>query len=1208
MLLVAFLVGLCVPVVAQTTTSTNQATKTFGEQDYNNSAITGLVDDVIYYSGISGTGSQDPSMGRDHTDIGIAEWYDNYRLQLYTNNHLVIKSENTRALITGITITLQSWRSNTGNTWSVISAKNASTSLNNVTVSRDWSTVTVNLNSQSASEVILAVGSQANISSITITYTYLLEESIITLTSAAGTTLEKGQVTILEPLTNSDGVVSFVSSNTSVATVSERGVVSTVGVGTVTLTASIPATKRYLACSATIDITVKEPEPDPNAWTADSLLTIQGVKPVANGKTKYYLKNVGTGLNINYGGEWGTHCIESQSAHPIILEDNGDGTYAIASFAGYLESNTLWMDSLRYSKDGVLLSKWRLVPVTDYPGQYHLVGDYNRLLSSVGNLSGLLVLKSDEGKAFQRWIFTTGPDIKESLMPHASADLPVDVTVAIRGASFDLIDDFEVVKNTPEAYDSIMPYLATYWTNYTTYDTWVWDRGVRSWNPEEYNYCNIIENLGSSVYVSYNMKLPPGAYRFTCEGFYRYSGSSDDNVYVRLYDSEEQSALGTIKLAKNTSVTYGINDEAAKIFRDNDNYLQETTFFLGDTTQVQIQVDRDGNSNSHLIYLDNFNLYYTGFPTVAPAYVAEPYWNDILWEGDLGILCIWNKETQSYDYYGRQTSGFTETELNEMFEQAMREYELYQALVEASEPAIQNALDNADDNIIYKNYLTANINAYKELLGDVGDQAFISKLKELGVDPDNLDNTITDRLKYYDAIAKMEEAFAYAMAEDAKETGKEEIEGADDHIDFSGAIFNHTFDFFTLVGNLNKPKGWTYVDANDTQVALNAHETYKTTGVDGMYLFNTWGFNASSEANFGGTPISQTVTDLPTGTYLLSALMTSDAGNHLSIYAEDKERIFQVDHAKNIFDDYGVRFEVGTDGNAFLGVAGAKDDGTCTKDANGRWYKCDNFRLEYLPNGVLTLKEDAERITNIDDSFRGVKVERSKMSTTKWSTFVVPFSMAVPSDWEVMEITGAEARPVEGSEYEDLNLEFAAATSIEAGKPYLVRLKAEPTDGTIRTAVSTSTPNVAVKTRTFDNPQITVLGNGYDYTVEFIGSYTQCTIPNSLDANGNETGTNYYFLSGNRFYRSTGNGNVMKGFRGYFKVTQTKQPDAPAGAKGLRSLAMTRTETDIENVVDNEEVTVVAIYNVNGVKLESMQPGINILRMNNGTTKKVMVK
>lgn len=1202
--LVALLVGLCMPMMAQET-STFRPAKEFGASDYSNSALIGDIDTKISYEAKKGSGNNNPTFGRDWALV-----YYNYRLQLYKNNQLVIKSKDSGAAITSVVLTLQSSDSNNGGTWSV-SAKKGTSTLNNVLVNRNGTSVTVNLNSQSADEVTLTVSSQANIKVIQVVYSYEFKTPSVTLTSAAGTELTKGQVTILETTSNSNGTVSYTSNNTSVATVSSTGVVSTVGIGEVTLTANVAAAGRFTAGSASIKITVKEPEPDPNAWTVDSLLTIQGVKPVANGKTKYYLKNVGTGLNINYGGEWGTHCIESQSAHPIVLEDNGDGTYAIASFAGYLESNTLWMDSLQYSEDGVLLSKWRLEPVDGYPGQYHIIGDYDRYLSSVGNRSGLLVLKANEAKAFQRWVFTTGPDIRNSLMPHASADLPIDVTVAIRGASFDLIDDFEVVKNTPEAYDSIMPYLATYWTNYTTYDTWVWNRGVRSWNPEEYNYCNIIENLGSSVYVSYNMTLPPGAYRFTCEGFYRYSGSSDDNVYVRLYDSEEQSALGTIKLAKNTSVTYGINDEAAKIFRDNDNYLQETTFFLGDTTQVQIQVDRDGSSNSHLIYLDNFNLYYTGFPTVAPAYVAEPYWNDILWEGDWGILCIWNKETQSYDYYGRQTSGFTETELNEMFEQAMREYELYQALVEASEPAIQNALDNADDNIIYKNYLTANINAYKELLGDVGDQAFISKLKELGVDPDNLDNTITDRLKYYDAIAKMEEAFAYAMAEDAKETGKEEIEGADDHIDFSGAIFNHTFDFFTLVGNLNKPKGWTYVDANDTQVALNAHETYKTTGVDGMYLFNTWGFNASGEAYFGGTPISQTVTDLPTGTYLLSALMTSDAGNHLSIYAEDKERIFQVDHDGKIFDDYGVRFEVGTDGNAFLGVAGAKDDGTCTKDANGRWYKCDNFRLEYLPNGVLTLKEEAERITNIDDSFHGVKVERAKMSTTKWSTFVVPFSMAAPTEWEVMEITGAEARKYvndNGDEYDDLNLKFKSATTIEAGKPYMVRLKAEATEGTIRTAVSTTTPDVSVKTREFANPVIELSGNGYDYKVEFIGSYTKCTIPNSLDADGKETGTNYYFVSNNKFYRSTGNGNVMKGFRGYFKVTQTSN-GTNANARGLRSLAMTRTETDIENEeVDIEEVTVVAIYDVNGIRLSEMKPGINILRMNNGTTKKVMVK
>ena len=79
------------------------------------------------------------------------------------------------------------------------------------------------------------------------------------------------------------------------------------------------------------------------AQATDNLLNIVGLEPTTDGTVTYYLKNVGTGLYMSYGGEHGAHCIESQQAHPLIVEENGDYV-AIASLGGYLESNTLWMD------------------------------------------------------------------------------------------------------------------------------------------------------------------------------------------------------------------------------------------------------------------------------------------------------------------------------------------------------------------------------------------------------------------------------------------------------------------------------------------------------------------------------------------------------------------------------------------------------------------------------------------------------------------------------------------------------------------------------------------------------------------------------------------------------------------------------------------------------------------------------------------------
>ena len=47
-------------------------------------------------------------------------------------------------------------------------------------------------------------------------------------------------------------------------------------------------------------------------------------------------------------------------------------------------------------------------------------------------------------------------------------------------------------------------------------------------------------------------------------------------------------------------------------------------------------------------------------------------------------------------------------------------------------------------------------------------------------------------------------------------------------------------------------------------------------------------------------------------------------------------------------------------------------------------------------------------------------------------------------------------------------------------------------------------------------------------------------------------------------------------------------------------------ETAIQHA--NSEVTIQAIYNISGVRLNEMQRGINILQMSDGTTRKVVVK
>ena len=75
----------------------------------------------------------------------------------------------------------------------------------------------------------------------------------------------------------------------------------------------------------------------------------------------------------------------------------------------------------------------------------------------------------------------------------------------------------------------------------------------------------------------------------------------------------------------------------------------------------------------------------------------------------------------------------------------------------------------------------------------------------------------------------------------------------------------------------------------------------------------------------------------------------------------------------------------------------------------------------------------------------------------------------------------------------------------------------------------------------------------------------------------------------------------MKAFRGYFEAT---------GGAGVNVLNFTfdGEETAINGVEADSDAMIVAIYSLDGRRIESMQRGVNIVKLSDGKTKKVIVK
>ena len=865
------------------------------------------------------------------------------------------------------------------------------------------------------------------------------------------------------------------------------------------------------------------------AQETDILLNIAGLDPTdSDGTETYYLKNVGTGLHMSYGATWGTQCVESQAAHPVIVEDNGDGTYAIGSLGGYLASKgnaKLYMDGAKTD------SQWKLKKVNGYENhnQYYLEDPDGLVLTSVGNSAGILALQHPNGKASQRWIFTNGDDMRQKMMDDlAKEDCPLDVSVAIRGGAFDYVDGWEPAANTPGILKSYLPYNQK-WENFTTYTKYQPHCGIRTGNAEDYAWCGIINGSESELTVTYTFTLPKGTYHFSFEGFYKYmkvvseqkqtrplfgSWSNDGDPTITMTDNgamaaEVSIAGNSINLPKYTDNSiYDDGATVAAVFRDNDTYKHRCTFYLSQTQEVSVVITKP-STTSQSESTNGGGTFSTSRTITTTSYPSQIYIDDFT------LL-----------YYGK------------------------------------DKLTEVDDKAVFKSYLVAYAAECRKDLNDAGKAAFDEIYSQIDL------NEVGTRAEYYNALATVEEALEEGVVAHEKAEVLQDLVKGDD---ITGAIRNAGFENGDY-------KGWDVpFTSDDTGVRPNSNSTYTTSGVEGTYLFNTWQL---------GVPITQTITGLPEGEYKLSVLVASgNEGNDATVYlmANDKKLGVNPPSGGKVFGDFSLKFSVGADGTATIGVVGGNDDDTPENpigsfNENGHWwYKCDNFRLEYLADDHLVLEDGITEMESINEPFKKVTVRRV-IKKGFWSTLVVPFDIPDPEsilgdDWEVKELANSEYN----DKTEHIVLTFSdAEDGIKAGVPYMVR----------NTKMAENLPEISMENVVVNTePKNT----STDY-VEFVGTYAKMPIPEGA-----------FFISNNQFWYAKDGSNTTKAFRAYMQPTV-------ANARAMNYRMGGTTAIDDAQLTNDNEVTVVGIYTLGGVRISEMQEGINILQMSDGSTIKVVIK
>lgn len=212
--------------------------------------------------------------------------------------------------------------------------------------------------------------------------------------------------------------------------------------------------------------------------------------------------------------------------------------------------------------------------------------------------------------------------------------------------------------------------------------------------------------------------------------------------------------------------------------------------------------------------------------------------------------------------------------------------------------------------------------------------------------------------------------------------------------DMTYAIINNSFETGDMTG-WNLPFGAS-ADTKVTQSTGN----YVTNALDGQFLFNMW---------WQGLPIEQTIENIPTGKYTLSALYTGEDPNVSGFYivANGIPSEKFTTETFGTFQEVSTIATVGEDGKLTIRAQGSNSEGYYMPNDFWYWYKVDNFRLTPLEKTVsVNIRSDME-----------------------WSTLILPFKSEIPSGLKVYSCSGVKDNNI---------LDLKEETIIEANKPYII--------------------------------------------------------------------------------------------------------------------------------------------------------------------------
>lgn len=315
---------------------------------------------------------------------------------------------------------------------------------------------------------------------------------------------------------------------------------------------------------------------------------------------------------------------------------------------------------------------------------------------------------------------------------------------------------------------------------------------------------------------------------------------------------------------------------------------------------------------------------------------------------------------------------------------------------------------------------------------------------------------------------------------------------------------------FTGLDGQSSLEGWTRTQSGGNEGALNG-EIWTNADANKGYYYDYYNGGANNQH------VYQEVANLIPGKYIVTIKARAQAGFNLYLLINDEKKvdINEIGSAGGDFErgwnDYTTEFTVGADGKVKIEVANMPSSN------QGGWFGFGDVRLVRLGDlDAVTLDEAADNVIEAKEA-ANVTLKR-KFVANKWNTLVLPFAV---SDADVKTTFGADAKIVEYSNAEDVNINFTTSTNgIKANVPVLIMPAAVNPENTY----------------TFNGVSIVVADpKAEGTTYSFVGSYKPYNLVNDD-----------YMLYADKWWKTeTGDTYKIKAFRAYIKA------NTPAAAKQL---------------------------------------------------------